>query len=207
MATSTAPQPFDQRKRIRFLWAGGALVAAAMVLSDSAWSEATGAHEAVEVAGIGLVFICILGRLWSTLYIGSRKNQELATRGPYSMTRNPLYFFSTIGAAGVGLMFGSLFMGVLLAFITYRVFLLTAAREEAFLRGRFGRAYADYADRTPLFWPIPRLYEDDAEVGFSPSALKRTLLDGLYFLAIFPVLELVEQLHFTGYLPYFLSLY
>lgn len=126
MTTRAASQPFDQRKRIRFLWAGGALVAAAVVLSDSAWSGATGAHEVVEVAGIGLVFICILGRLWSTLYIGSRKNQDLATRGPYSMTRNPLYFFSTIGAAGVGLMFGSLLMGALLAFITYRVFLATA---------------------------------------------------------------------------------
>ncbi len=207
MSTSAAPQAFDQRKRIRLLWAGGVLVAATAIFSTSRWNEANGSHEAVEFAGVGLVFACILGRLWSALYIGSKKNRELTTRGPYSMTRNPLYFFSTIGAAGVGLMYGSVLMGLLLSFVTWQIFLATAAREEAFLRGRFETAYAVYAARTPLFWPNPRLYLDDPETTFSPLALKRTLFDGLYFLAVFPVLELIEHFHAAGYLPSFFSLY
>ncbi|WP_157018678.1 methyltransferase family protein [Mesorhizobium xinjiangense] len=205
--TTTETRPVDQHLRIRALWIGAALIAGSMFFTTSAWSETNGAHEAVEIAGLGLVFVCLLGRLWSILYIGSRKNMELATSGPYSVTRNPLYLFSTIGAAGVGMMFGSLVMAAILAFLTYWLFVATAAREEAFLRGKFGSAYDNYAARTPLFWPDFRLYRDEVEVTFSPLALKRTLVDGIYFIALFPLLELIENLHTNSYLPSLLHLY
>ncbi len=47
-------------------------------------------------------FLMILGaafRAWTSGYIN--KNNELATDGPYSLTRNPLYFGNTIIAAGI----------------------------------------------------------------------------------------------------------
>ncbi len=201
-------QPHDQHNRIRLLWVGAALITVSMFVTTSAWSEVNGSHEAIEITGLGLIFVCLLGRLWSTLYIGSRKNLELATCGPYSITRNPLYLFSTIGAAGIGLAFGSLVMAFVLAFLCYRLFAATAAREETFLRGKFGATYDNYAARTPLFWPDVRLYrEEDDVIAFSPAALKRTLIDGLYFVALFPTLELIESLHSSGYLPSLLNLY
>ena len=77
----------------------------------------------------------------------------------------------------------------------------------AFLAGRFGPAYQAYAESTPIFWPDPRRYRDTDAVSFSPLALRRTFFDGLYFLAIFPVIELVEQLQASGYLPVLMSIY
>lgn len=73
-----------------------------------AWTHLNVAHESVEDFGRVLIAICILGRCWCTLYIGGRKGETLVSVGPYSLCRNPLYFFSFVGAAGVGAQTGSL---------------------------------------------------------------------------------------------------
>jgi protein-S-isoprenylcysteine O-methyltransferase Ste14 len=54
----------------------------------SSWGH--GVHEMIEAGGIFLIAAGILGRMWSVLYIGSRKSRELIALGPYSVTRNPL---------------------------------------------------------------------------------------------------------------------
>ena len=87
------------------------------------------------MSGLALVVLCITGRLWCILYVGNKKNLELVTRGPYSMTRNPLYFFSTLGAAGIGLMFGSLTVAATLLLLSFWTFSITAEKEASFLRG------------------------------------------------------------------------
>src|SRR5690349_15131041 len=56
------------------------------------------AEDAIEWAGMILIFICVCGRTWCSLYIGGRKISELVAVGPYSISRNPLYVFSIIGA-------------------------------------------------------------------------------------------------------------
>lgn len=196
--------PVNQRMRIRALQAGGALLAAPMLIVHPAIGNE--AHEAIELVGVGLVLACVAGRMWSILYIGARKNSDLVTAGPYSMTRNPLYFFSTVGAAGVGLMLGSLVMAGALAFCAWLALGLTARGEAEYLRSRFGTAYDDYARVTPMFWPKPSLYREPAQASFSPRALKRTFLDGLLFLALFPVIELIEHAQKAGHLPVLLNL-
>src|SRR5262245_34324764 len=64
-------------------------------------------HELVEWIGIVFIVFCILGRTWSSLYIGGRKIEEFVQSGPYSVMRNPLYLFSCIGAIGVGMQAGT----------------------------------------------------------------------------------------------------
>ncbi|ESZ05254.1 hypothetical protein NLY44_22265 [Mesorhizobium sp. C089B] len=123
------------------------------------------------------------------------------------MSRNPLYFFSTVGAAGVGLMYGSVLVAAALALVSYLVFRVTARKEAEFLFGKFGPAYSVYAERTPPFWPNPLLFHDQAERRFSTKALRRTFTDGLYFLALFPAIETIEQLRISGMLPVFFTLY
>jgi isoprenylcysteine carboxyl methyltransferase (ICMT) family protein YpbQ len=56
-----------------------------------------------EVAGLFLLSICSLGRLWALMYISGNKRGELITKGPYSIVRHPLYVLSLIGALGIGL--------------------------------------------------------------------------------------------------------
>jgi protein-S-isoprenylcysteine O-methyltransferase Ste14 len=192
-------QPLNQRLRIHLIQTGTVVVAAALLLAQPVWGGEP--HELIEMAGFAFVLVCVAGRMWSILYIGARKNRDLTTLGPYSMTRNPLYLFSTVGAVGVGLMYGSLLVAILLGLLSYAAFLVTASKEADHLGTLFGERYDSYAARTPMFWPKLSLYRDSAEMSFSPEALKRTFLDGLLFLAIFPVMELLEYLQVNHFLP------
>ena len=159
------------------------------------------------MVGFFLILVCIFGRLWSILYVGGRKNGELAVSGPYSITRNPLYLFSTIGAFGIGLMFGSIIVSAFLGVCTYAVFGMTVRREEAFLRSKFGPKFEAYVARTPRFWPKLWLYQDEHQHTFSTQALRSTFFDALYFLAIFPAIEGIEYLQVIGYLPTYFWLF
>ena len=197
--------PVDQRTRIRILQAGGLVLASMMLVTHPLIGGE--AHEVIELTGVALILACIAGRMWSILYIGSRKNRDLITAGPYSMTRNPLYFFSTVGAAGLGLMLGSFVAAGVLGFAAWLVLGTTAVREADYLRSLYGARYDDYARRTPMFWPAPWLYREPREVVFSPAVLRRTFLDGVVFLLAFPVIELVEHLQAAGLLPIFYMLF
>ena len=89
----------------------------------------------------------------------------------------------------------------------FLIFGVTAQKEAEYLSATFGPAYEAYVRRTPRFWPNPLLYRDQAEWRFSPPALRRTFFDGLYFLAVFPLIELAEHLRVVGALPAFFTLY
>ncbi|RZJ44864.1 MAG: isoprenylcysteine carboxylmethyltransferase family protein, partial [Brevundimonas sp.] len=104
-------------------------------------------HDDVEALGLALIIIAIVGRGWCSLYIGGRKKAEIVDRGPYSITRNPLYVFSFIGAFGIGAQTGSLVIGAVFAIATVLVFLRTVGREEAWLAEHFGAPYAAYCAR------------------------------------------------------------
>jgi protein-S-isoprenylcysteine O-methyltransferase Ste14 len=98
--------------------------------------------------------LAVLGealRVWASGHI--EKTRSLATGGPYAHTRNPLYLGSLLIAAG--LMIGMASPWVALAAAAYLVaFYPSAVREEAaFLRGKFGAAYGEWAAAVPLFWP------------------------------------------------------
>ncbi|MEC9244743.1 MAG: isoprenylcysteine carboxylmethyltransferase family protein [Pseudomonadota bacterium] len=207
MSASLSPTPFNQRRRLLVIQFLSVFALVALLLSRPAWREDRPFHEFIEMTGLALVLMCVFGRLWSILYVGNRKNAVLVTSGPYSITRNPLYLFSTIGATGIGLMFGSVVVATTMGLLSYLVFRATAAKEAVYLRNKFANQYRSYAARTPLFWPDFRLYQDIGETSFSPDALKKTFLDALYFLALFPVIEGLEYIQTVGYLPTVLWLY
>ncbi|MFI5411077.1 methyltransferase family protein [Kaistia sp. UC242_56] len=195
----------NQRLRIHLVQIAAMVFALLLLLVRPYWTGQV--HEFLESAGFCLVLVCVAGRMWSILYIGSRKNRALTTLGPYSMTRNPLYLFSTIGAVGVGLIFGSVLIALMLGVFSYIAFTMTATKEADHLRTLFGDEFVAYAARTPLFWPNFALYRDSPDVAFSTHALKRTFLDGLLFLAIFPLMEALEYVQNLDFLPALAWLY
>ena len=207
MSASIATQPFNQRKRLLVVQGLCIVTIGSLLFSRPGWDEASPLHEFVEMTGFVLILVCIFGRLWSILYVGGRKNSELAVNGPYSITRNPLYLFSTIGAFSIGLMFGSIIVAAVLGVCTYAVLGMTTRKEEAFLRDKFGPEFEVYVARTPRFWPKPWLYRDQRQRTFSTSALRSTFFDALYFLAIFPAIEGIEYLQVIGYLPTYFWLF
>jgi protein-S-isoprenylcysteine O-methyltransferase Ste14 len=57
-------------------------------------------HETLEMLGIAMIFLGIVGRLWSTLYIGGRKSAVVVTGGPYFVTRQPALRLLDAGGHG-----------------------------------------------------------------------------------------------------------
>lgn len=163
-------------------------------------------HDRIEWIGIMLILIGIGGRMWSTLFIGGHKAATVVDAGPYSMMRNPLYFFSTVAAAGVGMQTGSVTLGVIFAVLCWAAFTVVTLREERWLTANLGDPYIDYMNRVPRFFPNPRLYRDQSEVTFRPKLLNRTWLDGLVFFLAVPAFELIEYAQETGMLPVWLLL-
>src|SRR3984885_12612932 len=85
-----------------------------------------------------------------------RKDEQLATTGPYSVTRNPLYLGSAILAAGF-IIAGYSFWAGLIVGLYFAVFYYAVIRnEEQDLRKNFGVQFDDCTTRVPLFFPRPR---------------------------------------------------
>ncbi|PBB67417.1 sodium:proton antiporter [Mesorhizobium sp. WSM4312] len=202
---------FQQGKRMRFLWLAVPLLLMPILLSQSAWPPETLPRQGMEFMGCAFILLCIAGRCWASLYIGGHKNRDLITNGPYRYTRNPLYFFSSLGLAGIGLTFGSIAIAAFYFLFGYLVFAYVCARESIALDGLFGDAYREYCREVPAFFP--RLGRsaggaaDQLSMTFNPAALKRTAIDSSCFLLAIPASELIETLRFAGLLKPMLPLF
>ncbi|TIO52338.1 MAG: isoprenylcysteine carboxylmethyltransferase family protein [Mesorhizobium sp.] len=174
---------------------------AALLFGQSTFPPDTLMHESIEMFGVLLIFLGVVGRLWATLYIGGRKSSEVVTGGPYSITRNPLYVFSTVAAAGVGAQIGSFSGIVLFALLCAGAFHIVILREEKFLRQALGAPYEAYLARVPRFFPKLSLYQEGDTGSFKPRLLLNTLLDGLVFLVALPAFELIDSAQQSGMLP------
>ena len=163
-------------------------------------------HETVEALGLGAIVFSIVGRAWCSLYIGGRKKAEVVDRGPYSISRNPLYVFSFFGAFGMGAQTGSLTIAGLFVLAAFLVFLLTVQREEAFLSREFGAVYAAYKARVPRFGPSFSLWRDESELTVRPAFFLLTIRDGLVFLLALPIFELIDTGQAEGWLRVFAHL-
>jgi protein-S-isoprenylcysteine O-methyltransferase Ste14 len=189
-----------QLRRKQMLAVLVALIAICVLFIRSYWAEGGAVHEAVEDAGLVLILVCVLGRAWSTLYIGGRKKAELVREGPYSISRNPLYLFSFIGVAGLGAGAGSVTLALILLGITYVVFRWVVAHEEAFLSAAHGEAYARYLKEVPRFVPDFRLWHDVDKIDVTPRLVVRTTLEASLFFLAYPVFETIEWLQEAGLL-------
>jgi protein-S-isoprenylcysteine O-methyltransferase Ste14 len=81
-----------------------------------------------------------------------RKNEALATSGPYAYTRNPLYLGSLLIGVGFAVAARSWWVGVALAVMFFAVYLPVIRGEEALLRGKFPE-FEEYARRVPRMLP------------------------------------------------------
>jgi protein-S-isoprenylcysteine O-methyltransferase Ste14 len=157
-------------------------------------------EDAIKWIGVALIFICVCGRTWCSLYIGGRKTSELVTAGPYSISRNPLYVFSIIGAVGVGAQLGSVAVAALAGIFAWTVHWLVVLQEERLLTVEHGDAYSAYLATVPRFLPRFALWRDVDMLQVSPRVVKRTFLDACMFLAAIPIAEVLDVLHDFGWL-------
>ena len=117
-------------------------------------------------AGLFLGLLGILLRQWAAGCL--MKNDELATKGPYQIVRNPLYLGSLLSAAGLafaatsfshpldlrhGNLDRSILFWLLLWIFTDSVYLPKIRREEGILRAKFGEKYDAFAQKVPALLP------------------------------------------------------
>ncbi|WP_419659253.1 methyltransferase family protein [Desulfosarcina variabilis] len=163
--------------------------------------------ETLFFMGVVLAAVASMGRLWCSVYIAGYKTDVLVMQGPYSMTRNPLYFFSLIGAMGVALATETLIIPILVlfAFAAYYPFVIKS--EESVLLKRHGNAFSNYFKTVPRFFPkMSGFMEPDTYV-VRPKVIKRHMLDALWFVWLLGFLELIEVLHELEMLPTLLWVY
>ncbi|MCE2557944.1 MAG: isoprenylcysteine carboxylmethyltransferase family protein [Acidobacteria bacterium] len=137
------------------------LVLASLVLSFvlsrffplSLWSESLSRFG--EVAGVVIIFGSVVLMAWAGLSMirggGSlpvhTPTAQLVVRGPYRLTRNPIYTGMVLLLVGIGFARDSwwfLVMAVATALLLRWGVIL---REEAYLEGKFGDEYREYAKR------------------------------------------------------------
>ena len=154
-----------------------------------------------ETTGLFLLTICSMGRLWALMYISGNKSHEIITNGPYSMVRHPLYFFSLLGAVGIGFVSENLLILslIIIFYVVYYPFTIFA--EEKKLENKFGEAYLEYKRRTPKFLPKPSLYRGPHFYTVNADAFVKNFINGMWFIWIFILFHLIEMAQNTGFPP------
>lgn len=125
------------------------------------------AHPNWQFLALGAVLI-LPGLAIRALASGHvRKNEALATSGPYAYTRNPLYLGSLLIGIGFAVAARSWWVGAVLVVLFVAIYMPVIRAEERFLREKFPE-FEDYARRVPRM--LPRLTAAgslDAAGGFS----------------------------------------
>ena len=122
------------------------------------------------VGGSAVTLIGLAIRAYASGYV--RKNENLATTGPYAFTRNPLYLGSIVIAAGFAVMARSWLVVALLGLMFLAIYLPVIWSEEAYLRERFPE-FAEYERRVPRL--LPRLGDLLAQQQPSSGGFSRDL--------------------------------
>ena len=81
-----------------------------------------------------------------------RKNEALATSGPYAYTRNPLYLGSLLIGIGFAVAARSWWVGALLVVMFFAIYVPVIRGEEKFLQEKFPE-FEEYAQRVPRMLP------------------------------------------------------
>jgi protein-S-isoprenylcysteine O-methyltransferase Ste14 len=147
------------------------------------------------LVGLVLVGAATVGRLWCSLYISGYKDSGLITTGPYSITRNPLYFFSSLGFVGIGLATETITLGLALALIFLLVYLPVIKREEELLRSKFGATFDAYCACTPRFLPNFSKFTEPVSYVVNPRIFRNTLGEVIWFVWFVGIIKIVQVLH------------
>ena len=110
------------------------------------------AHPSVLTIAIGCVVVAAGLAVRAVASGQLKKNEALATSGPYSYTRNPLYLGSILIAVGFAIAARSPWIWLVLLVFFVAIYVPVIRSEEAFLRSKFPD-FELYARRVPRILP------------------------------------------------------
>ena len=103
--------------------------------------------------GFSLVVLGGFGRIWASLYLEGFKTRKLIKEGPYSMVRNPLYFFSLMLFLGMCFAIKSIAVSFALLVVFVLFHIPTILNEEKVLLSTHDESYKAYYESTPRLLP------------------------------------------------------
>jgi protein-S-isoprenylcysteine O-methyltransferase Ste14 len=111
--------------------------------------------------GAPISFLGLIIRAWGSGHL--RKNDTLATSGPYAYTRNPLYLGSFIMGLGFTIASGRWWLGVLFVALFLGIYLPVMRVESGTLAQLFGEGFQEYAAAVPVFLPRATPYRNEQD--------------------------------------------
>lgn len=193
--TASASTPRIRLTRLIYL-----LVLAAAALTEGRAVQGD-AGLLAQAAGFLLVTAAVLGRLWTTLFIAGRKDEELVREGPYSVCRHPLYACSVIASLGIALTTRSFVLIVALPALTGVIAGIAARREDRALSLAHRDEWPPYRDAVPGFRPAWSKHRLPDRVSVPPAIYRKAFLDAASFLALWLAVLLLETLRAGGAWP------
>ena len=172
-----------------------------VLLSHHMYAENSLTNLMLGLVGYLLLIMSAMGRIWASAYISGKKNKELVTDGPYSIVRNPLYFFSFLGFVGAGLVFESILIATALTIIFFVTHWSTILKEEDKLRTIFGQTFENYAHNVPRFIPDPRKLNNPEVANFDPALFSKTVIESSLILLVFAVAYIDEWAYLNSVIP------
>ena len=196
-----------RKLRIPLSLALAVALALVVLASSSKWRTVSIVGDLFFMAGCVLVGIGVLGRLWCSLYVAGYKSRCLVTVGPYSMSRNPLYLSSLLGALGVGLATETLSipLAILVFFVVYYPWVIRG--EQRTLLSLHGDDFENYRKRTPVFLPRLALLDEPEPYAVNVKLFRKHMFSAVWFIWLLGVLRVVSGLHETGALPVWFEFY
>lgn len=193
---------FYARERIGLSRIVSLVIIFALFISQNAWSQIAPVFgEELSLIGVILIGIAVIGRIWCGSFICGFKNTTLVMNGPYSACRNPLYFFSFIGALGIGLTTQTLTIPTVITIIFWIYYTPVMSTEEKKLMGIHGAEFEKYCARVPRFFPSFKNYTAPAEYTVSTKHFQVCLKEVVWFIIAAGIIDFIEELHILHYLP------
>lgn len=122
-----------------------------MLLAAFAWLAEPSVTS--MLVGLPLSVLGLLLRGWSAGHLA--KNEQLATTGPYSYIRNPLYAGTLIVAFGIVIASQNLWLAFIFVVVFFLVYLPAIELEEQHLRNIFP-SYGTYSKQIRRFVPMAK---------------------------------------------------
>ncbi len=157
-------------------------------------------------AGLLLVAVAVLGRVWCSSFIAGLKDAELVRQGPYATCRHPLYSLSFVGAVGLAFASRSLTLGVLTVAIVAWLLRRAALAEEAMLAARFPAEWPAFVASTPRWWPRLANYQPPPSIAVNVPVFWKAFIDGAAFWLLFALVDWAATSRLSGITPHWLDL-
>lgn len=184
-----------EKNRIALSWFSCLSLVALTLVTQSEWTVGGLMSGTLLLVGLSLAMIGCIGRIWCALYIDGFKTKQLVTSGPYSLCRNPLYFFSAIGAIGVAFGTSTLIFPSLVA-IGFAIYYPTIIRaEERRLVEIHGTAFKTYRSEVPAFFPRLSAPVSSKTYQIHPKIVGSSMIEATWFVWFTMLTHLLFQLH------------